>query len=311
MITVNGNSANEVFVQLCREILIDASFEVAPRGRPTRESLGAVIELFDPLNRYVTVKERNLSMVKLVGRMVWELCGHSDLASIAYYDDQALRFAGRDGVIATAYGARMMVQMPEIIATLKRDESSRRAVGVILQPHVDSVTTRLEYPCAIATHYLIRNRKLNCITYMRSESVWGVLPYDLAMFTLFQEYVAHSLGIAVGSYVHFMGSAHIYGGEIARANTVADAETEPPTAFFAGFPSIDFLRGAEAAIRVDGMLPSHEQAIVEANHASGWAQAVMLLAVDAFRRRGERCKLFERLLTPSWLDGLKGDDKHG
>ncbi len=276
-------SANEAFTEACRQVLKYGD-PCSPRGRPTMEMVGVTLTIDHPEDRFVTVPARSLSMVKMMGRSVWELCGRADLASIAYYDDQALRFAGRDGIIATAYGLRLMRQMPEIIGVLKKDHDSRRAVGLILDPE-DSALTRLEYPCGISTQYLLRDGQLQCVTCMRSEAVWGVLPYDIALFTLFQEYVAWQLGVPMGAYTHFMASAHLYGGEQAKVADMLSAELTGDNQatpfklgpFFEGLPSLAFLGEAEARIRIDGGLSCDDWAQIKAWPGSGWAQAITLL----------------------------------
>ena len=280
-------TANDAFVEVNRRVLAHGTKDVVPRGRPTTELTNLSFVLIDPRARVVSVPDRNISRRKLFGRLVWELCGRMDLGSVAYYDDQALRFAGKDGVISTAYGARLKRQMPDLIELLTNDPSTRRAVGLILGAD-DSRTTRLEYPCAISTQYMIRRGKLDCVTVMRSQSVWGVLPYDIAMFTLFQEYVAHQLGIGVGTYTHIMTSAHIYGGEVEKAKAMVESKVDnfgecfAMKPFFEGLASVDDLERMEASIRTTGKLSDSDFRLASTT-TGGWGDVVLELlgTVDA------------------------------
>ena len=280
-------TANDAFVEVNRRVLMHGTRDVVPRGRPTTELTCLSFVMLEPRYRVVSVPERGISRRKLFGRLVWELCGRIDLESVAHYDDQAIRFAGKDGTIPTAYGARLRKQIPGIVELLKRDPSSRRSVGLILGAD-DSVTTRLEYPCAISTQYLLRGARLDCVTVMRSQSVWGVLPYDIAMFTLFQEYVAHLLGVDVGCYTHFMTSAHIYGGEIDKAKAMVESREDNPVEsfamkpFFEGLQSLDDIERMETSIRTTGKLSDSDFRLASTT-TGGWGDVVreLLGTVDA------------------------------
>jgi thymidylate synthase len=45
---------------------------------------------------------------------------------------------------------------------------------------------------------------------MRSNDVYLGLPYDIAMFSVFQQMMAYELDIEVGRYYHSVGSLHFY-----------------------------------------------------------------------------------------------------
>lgn len=285
MTVVVAMTATEVFEQTVKMVM-SVGDRTTPRGRPTIEVPGATIWMFDPLSRIVATPSRGLSLVKLLGRLIWELTARNDLGSIAYYDDQALRFADKQtAIIPTAYGFRIKEQIDEVVGILKKDPDSRRAVAVILDPATDDMGTRLEYPCAISTQFMIRDGRLTCITSMRSQSVWGVLPYDIALFTIFQELVAHRLGVGVGRYIHFMGSAHIYESDVPRigSSVMGDSGSRGwrMKPFFELLPSIEYLGEVEEVIREKGEIPERDRSLIERCNETGWAQALALIEAAA------------------------------
>jgi hypothetical protein len=66
---------------------------------------------------------------------------------------------------------------------------------------------------------------------MRSQSVVGVLCYDIYLLTALQELIANELGIPLGWYEHHMMSAHFYNreGDLKFVKAMLDAgePTEP------------------------------------------------------------------------------------
>jgi thymidylate synthase len=95
-----------------------------------------------------------------------------------------------------------------VIQELKRDNSSRRAIVVSLQPELDSIRTHI--PCITQLQFLIRDCELNCIVYIRSNdmlSAWGSDAYALSQVF---KYVAFSLQVPMGYLEIISVSAHIY-----------------------------------------------------------------------------------------------------
>jgi hypothetical protein len=69
-------------------------------------------------------------------------------------------------------------------------------------------------PCAIGFGLRIISNRLVLQTVMRSQSLYGVFPYDVFLFTTLQELIANELGLELGWYEHFMLSAHVYQHEL-------------------------------------------------------------------------------------------------
>jgi thymidylate synthase len=83
-----------------------------------------------------------------------------------------------------------------------------------------------EVPCTLNLQFMVRNEKLDMITYMRSQDVHKLLPHDLFIFTMIQEYQAALLQRDIGTYNHLSGSFHIYENELASIDAIIN-ETTP------------------------------------------------------------------------------------
>ena len=116
--------------------------------------------------------------------------------------------------------------MQHVLDTLADDPGKRRAVASIYLPQFDQHgLANEEVPCTLNLQYLVRNDKLQAITYMRSQDAFKVLPYDLFIFTMLQEYLLNELKpehpkFQLGRYNHFSGSFHIYANDIPQIKDV-------------------------------------------------------------------------------------------
>ena len=78
---------------------------------------------------------------------------------------------------------------------------------------------RKEVPCTIGLQFLVRAGRLHVIASMRSNDAVKGFAHDVFAFTMIQELVARTLDMDVGSYVHDVGSLHLYesDGEVASS----------------------------------------------------------------------------------------------
>ena len=95
---------------------------------------------------------------------------------------------------------------------------------MILCPQKIKVSGSREHPCAIAVQYLLREGRLNAITFMRSQSAALVMPYDVFLFMSLQCALSQRLGVALGTYVHVSGSFHYYADESETVRKIVEEE---------------------------------------------------------------------------------------
>ena len=249
----------------------------------------------------------NCVLPRIVGLAT--LNGSDELDEIAYYDPRGRDFSD-DGVhLSGAFGKRLfrydgkLDQVELILAKLKDDESSRRTAGMILVPQ-DQVSGSREYPCAIAVQYLLRDGRLDAITFMRSQSAAFVLPYDAFLFMSLHCILSHRLGVEAGRHVHVSGSYHIYDDEVETVNAIIKDEIGTlDLAHVMGKPfESDEFREFERTVRVacNGADIEALNALVNRETAaSGNARpGNLLLLIHAFHRLAldERCRQIAVLL---------------
>lgn len=103
-------------------------------------------------------------------------------------------------------------QIEKAISILRNDHHSRRAII-----HTWKVGTDLgskEIPCVQTLQFFIRNNRLNCVVYIRSNDIllaWGANAYGI---TRMMEYICCSLNIYIGTLTTISASAHIYRSDV-------------------------------------------------------------------------------------------------
>ena len=196
--------------------VIKAVLEFGGRRTATRgtfeELTGVLMCLHDPRARLSRTETRGRPFSAL-GEFCWYMSGRADLEPIEHYVAEYRKDAV-DGVLPGAYGPRLVGdrdgnQLNQVIARLVAKPTSRKAVVRVFDA-IDLQTGQRDVPCTCTLQYLIRNDRLEAITYMRSNDVYWGLPHDVFCFTLLQEYLAALLGVGLGSYKHVVGSLHLY-----------------------------------------------------------------------------------------------------
>jgi len=189
------------------------------KKRKTKELKGAGFILENPRDRIIFNNIRQFNIFTAIGHFMWFFAGSTDLSFINYYNKRANAYSDDQKTHRSAYGMRLMnyynglSQIESCIDRLTMDKSSRRAYATIYA-HEDSFTFEArEIPCTLGLHFLITDNKLDCMCTMRSQSATFVMPYDIFIHTLLQEYVAKRLNVELGSYYHYCNSLHIYENE--------------------------------------------------------------------------------------------------
>lgn len=194
--------------------------------RRTLEVVGASLVVTSPTDRLSSLQSHSHSAGFALANALWTMRGSRASSDILPYNPRGEPFVDSSGEFAGAMGARIVrgygdaTALDSVVRLLESHPSSRRAMGPILD--IDDVRRQpRDFPCAVATQYLLRDNRLEAITYMRSQSVVGLLYYDLFLFTLLQECVAVELGVAPGNYTHHVGSLHVYEDELVQLEALA------------------------------------------------------------------------------------------
>lgn len=194
-------------------------FTSSPRGRKCNESIGLTINILEPQNCLMWSKVRGLSPIYLAKEYMWYKSGSRDVNDAPSKVWNGLVNTDDDdkGLINSNYGAYVFAQKdnknPELsvfdatIELLKKDSDSRQA---ILQIPIMNHRQDSDTPCTSTLHFLLRDGKLNCITYMRSCDAWFGFPNDATQFIMWQMEIAKALDVELGWYRHIFGSFHVY-----------------------------------------------------------------------------------------------------
>lgn len=210
-----------------------------------------------------------------IGELCWYLAASNKVEDIFYYIP---RYAEEDenGIVHGGYGPRLFSwdgvnQIDNVVRLLKDKPSSRRGV-IQLFDRQDLTEVHKDIPCTCSLQFLIRDSKLQLITYMRSNDAYMGLPHDIFCFTMIQELVAATLGVELGSYFHFVGSLHLYASNEASAKA--------------------FLReGWQSSVSMPPM-----------PHGDPWEEVRRLLATEKAIRQGDLSDFSELPTTAYWAD---------
>ena len=235
----------------------------SPRGQSTREQLAIGFELTDPRARRIWNPTRRWSGALAAGEFAWHVSGSDEISPIAHYAPRWRNFSD-DGVRirGSCYGHRIFhadggreSQWSRLVATLRSDCQSRRAVLNVQQPYEETLSiASKDVPCVTSCQFLVRDDRVEAIVNMRSNDViWG-LPYDVFLFTMLQEMLAVEIGANLGSYRHFAGSMHLYERHAGWADRiVADQSADPlPMPPMPSLEGLDRFLEVEREIRATG-----------------------------------------------------------
>lgn len=219
-------TANEAFSVIYDDIAhnldnhdITDFYQSKPRGRTCNETIGCSLIIKEPANCLVWSKVRQLSPIYLAKECLWYLNGSrkAEDAPSKVWINLANKDGNEKGLVNSNYGHYIFIQRdnkhPEMsvyeatIDLLKKDKDSRQAIWQIpIMPHRQDDDT----PCTSSLHFLIRDNKLYCTTYMRSCDIWFGFANDISQFIIWQMMLAKELDVELGWYRHMFGSFHVY-----------------------------------------------------------------------------------------------------
>ena len=206
-------SANEAWTNLYAGLNL-FGVESAPRGQKVKETLECDIKILNPMDNLVYSKSRALSPYYLAGEYLWYKSASNKASDIAGHSKFWNKIANDDGTVNSGYGYYIfkedengVSEFDKTIALLKGDNDTRQAV---LQIPIMPNRGKKDTPCTSSIQFILRDNKLYCTVYMRSNDIWLGFPYDVFNFTMWQIEIAKRLGVELGWYRHVVGSLHVY-----------------------------------------------------------------------------------------------------
>lgn len=197
------------------KLILRTGKNISPRGNETIEVEDVLIQLSNPRDRVPLLPHRRANIFALLAETLWVFAGRDDLEFIGFYLSRVADFSD-DGIrLEGAYGPRLRNwyghdQLMNLVGLLRNDPSSRRAVISLFDPTKDWDNTRKDIPCNNWLQFTIRDERLNMRVTSRSmDVIWGST-LNIFEWTTMQELLAYWLSVDVGTYVHFIGSLHLY-----------------------------------------------------------------------------------------------------
>jgi thymidylate synthase len=152
---------------------------------------------------------------------LWMLRGQRDVQSMVRYNKRMDEYSDDGEVFHGAYGYRwrnhfsqdyrLLDQINIIIRRLKKDPIDRRCVLQMWDAPYDLNVNKVDIPCNTHVYFKIRTEKLHMTVCCRSNDIiWGAYGANAVHFSMLQQYIADSLGVAMGPYVQISDSFHAY-----------------------------------------------------------------------------------------------------
>ena len=205
---IKAKSFNIVYPKLLNKIIIQG--EIIKEAK-TIEIFPFSFQVSNPLPNLLRFKFLNFNYPSLIMKRLQILNGIANIKALCFYDPSLKnKIDPLTGLYDGAYGPRIKSQMDYIYQLLKQNPTSRRAVISIYNREDQNKNLTFDVPSTISLQFLLRKQKLHLICYMRSNDLWNGLPFDVGIFSFLQEVMASWLRIKLGTYTHFVGSAHIY-----------------------------------------------------------------------------------------------------
>lgn len=267
--------------------LLNHGERIEPSKGKAIEISGITFELTNPRARLSLSASRG-RVFSALGEMCWYLSGSANGRVMDYYIPEYSKHNADDPesqecIVNGAYGPRIFCQespqFENIYEILSRKPFSRQAV-IRLFDSKDIAEPHRDVPCTCTLQFLLRDGRLNLITYMRSNDAYKGLPHDVFCFTMFQEIMAARLNCELGYYKHIVGSLHLYSGDEDKVKpfldegwygTVTSMPPIPKTGLEEGKQA---LLSAEESLRLTGKVDQNLEHIPKY-----WANMINLLKI--------------------------------
>jgi thymidylate synthase len=232
---------------------------IKPSKGPATEIIGACLKLHKPRARFS--RDENRSVVySALGETLWYLSGSDEFDVIEHYIPSYRQLCGTPPDIVhseTAYGPRLKSQMDFIKDQICKPDTRKAVISIYRE---EDQRNLYDVPCTCVLQFFPRSGALHAMAQMRSNDVYVGMAHDIFAFTMLQELLARAAGLELGTYVHQVGSFHLYDDHRERAQRYIArgiADTVPMDPMPAGDPQpgLDWLLGVETALRTGGSVP--------------------------------------------------------
>lgn len=207
-------------------------------GRERDSRLGRVIVCDEPVStiyekpyeRVIFHPLRDANPFFHLYESLWMLAGRSDVEGLSRYLPKMAEYSEDGKSLFATYGHRWRVyfgrdQLLAIEGRLTKNRDDRRVVLQMWDTEndlFDGVDAK-DVPCNLIATLQIADGKLNIVVFCRSNDViWGAYGANAVQFSTLQEYLAHRIGVGIGTYTQVSVNFHAYVDRYEEIKSLAD-----------------------------------------------------------------------------------------
>jgi hypothetical protein len=187
---INEKTCVEAWKKSLKYILDKGEDFIDSDSRQCRETLNLVVNIEQPEKDYD-------KLIDTMKKFEWIYPTSEELSAIMFNKEDL-------AIYEFSYGPRIFNFLN------KKDPNSRRAIISLFNPYTDSDTLNKNIPGLMFIHFKIKEYKLNCTCFIRSNDFFIGWPGNVYQIYLLQKYVADKLNIKTGALTTVSCSAHIF-----------------------------------------------------------------------------------------------------
>lgn len=215
MFHIECRGVNDFWHRMC-PVMVAKAKKVDTRNGPAYRYPGPIAVTFrEPWCRVLEDRTRNCNHVFHLMEAMWMLAGCNDVDFVKQFNSNIANYSDDGKVFNAAYGHRWrhhwgFDQVEHCINRLHADPYDRRAVITMWDPR-DMLKDSKDYACNMQIMPTVNDGKLDFFTTNRSNDlVWGLAGANAVHLSFLQEYMAASLGLEMGEWVHMTNNLHVY-----------------------------------------------------------------------------------------------------
>jgi thymidylate synthase len=223
------------YLDLMQRVLTEGVEKRDRTGTGTRSIFGHQMR-FDLARGFPLLTTKKLHLKSIIYELLWFLRGDTN---VKYLNDHGVTiwndWADANGDLGPVYGrqwrswpapdGRVIDQMAEVVAEIRRNPSSRRLIVTAWNPaDVDDMALP---PCHCLFQFHVAGGRLSCQLYQRSADLFLGVPFNIASYALLTLMMAQATGYEPGEFVHVLGDAHLYLNHVDQAREQLVREPMP------------------------------------------------------------------------------------
>ena len=263
--------ADELFIQNCRDILENGSWDTDRQVRPRWDDTGEsahTVKRFGIVNRYDLSEEFPILTIRrtfwksAVDELLWiwqQKSNNVHELRSRVWD----AWADENGSIGKAYGYQLGVkhtypegefdQVDRVLYDLKHNQASRRILTSLY--NFEDLHEMALYPCAYSMTFNVTGDTLNAILNQRSQDMLTANNWNVCQYAVLVHMFAQASGLRAGELVHVIADAHIYDRHVPIVEKILENPQYPAPQLVIDPEIHDFMpsRGTVSPFRVTGI----------------------------------------------------------